>query len=232
MKLKSFHNFLVVLIIVLASCDENDSNSIVIEEKSVTVWIGHETSVAIHSNASTLSVKSDNEKIATAMIKNDSVFIYAHDDYGATTLRITDGSNNEAEIQVHVQTIHGSWKETETDKYKCEAVVDAEDKEVEALLSQELWEYAAKRLNTIYGFGINDLEIITPNRDRYSGSYQFGNQILTLNYDNSVESYKATLLGLRFILLTQDFTDLYKNQYPEAGISKAIVNRYITYISL
>ncbi len=220
---------------ILISCsDDKDSVSVIPEVDTITIWVGQQDSVRITSESSSLSVQSDDEQIATAYIKDNLLIINAKEKTWNTIIRIKEGSVEKAQIKVYVQSIYGAWKAVENSHYKCEAIVNAEDETIKKKIRQDLWEYAAKQLQTIYGFTAvtQRLEIITLDNKRINGSFEYRNGNLILNYDNKIELYKVSPLGLQFIQLTQDFTEDLKKQYPNAGIHSALVNRYLLYISL
>jgi hypothetical protein len=219
----------------LVSCDNDDPiNSIIIEKNNITVWVGKVDSIAVFSTNDLLSIKSDNEQIASAYFKNNYIVINAHDKSGKTILRLKDRSDREATIEVYVQTLFGAWREIEISRYKCEVIIDAEDKIIRESLKQSLWESAARRLRTTYGFYANTtkVEIITRDGERIEGEYQFSSEKLVLSYDKKTEIYEVSLLGLRFIQITQNLTEYYREQYPNAGIKNLLVNRYLQFISL
>jgi F0F1-type ATP synthase epsilon subunit len=235
MKIKKHYSLLFILLLILSSCsDDKDFVSVIPEVDTITIWVGQEDSVRITSESGSLSVQSDDEQIATAYIKDNLLIINAKEKSSSTIIRIKEGSIEKAQIKVYVQTLFGAWKEAETSHYKCEAIVNAEDGTVKEKIRQDLWEYAAKQLQTIYGFNAitQNLEIITTDNKRINGRFEYRNGDLILNYDNKSELYKVSPLGLHFIQLTQDFTEDLKKQYPNAGIHNALVNRYLLYISL
>jgi hypothetical protein len=235
MRINYFSGLLIVLIISLVSCHSDDSvNSIILKDSNVTIWVGQKDSIAILSNNKLLTVQSDDERIATSAIKNNTIIISAREQHGHTILRLKDGSESEITVDVYVQTLFGGWKETETSQYKREVIIDVEDGTIRESIRQQLLELTAKYLHAAYGFDANTqrLEIITDDGERTYGNFQFGNERLTMSYDGRSESYKVSLLGLRFIQLTQDYTEDFKKKYPDAGVCSVLSNRYLLYISL
>lgn len=226
--------FIFLALLSLASCEDNDTHEIILEQNDVTIWIGQEATIGIISEIGSLSIESEDQTIASAIIKDNTVIIKANKS-GKTALHLKDNSNKyTTTIIVYVQTLYGAWRETKGDQYEYEVIIEAEDEEVTNQLKQDLWESAVKLLGTTYGFYSDSqrLEVITTNGEKINGTFLFENEELTMNYNNNSEQYKVTFLGLRFIQLTQDLTDIYKNEYPDAGINKVLVKRYLSYISL
>lgn len=231
MKMSYLYNFLIIfLLLSFVSCEDDNSEKLHLEQENVTVWIGQEASIKIISEVKSLSIESDDNTIATAIIKDNTIVIKANKS-GKTILHLKDDLNKyaTADIQVYVQTLSGGWKETETSQYKYEVTTAADNKEIANKLEQDLWESSVKLLRIIYIFNskTQELEVIMPDGVRKNGTFLFDNEKLILNYNNNTEIYQVAFLYLGYIQLTQDLTELYKVRYPNAGISKVIVKRYI-----
>lgn len=235
--MKSYHLYCLFIFLALQcliSCNDDSTDEIILEQNDVTIWIGQEATIGIISEIGSLSIISEDETIASAIIKDNKVIVKANKKSGKTTLHLKNNSTKyTTTLIVYVQTLSGGWKETEKTGHQYEVFIEAEDEEIAKQLKQDLWESAVKLLGTTYGFYSDSqrLEVITRNGERAYGTFLFENEELTMSYNDNSEQYKVTLLGLRFIGLTQDLTDIYKNEYPDAGINKVLIKRYLSYIS-
>lgn len=213
------------------SCSKDEyERELKLDQDRISIWIGQQDSIKIFSGPTSLVVEADDRTIASAIIKGHTIIIKGTKP-GKTILHLKDNSKCLKSINVFVSTFSGYWEEVEVpQKYLFEAIVEANDKELAEELRQQLWKSAVLLIRTVYDFHSESDELEVKMRDgsRVKGTYHFDNENLTMNFNNNIQLYKVGYLGsTKIVELTQDLTEIYKTQYPEAGISKVLVRRYI-----
>lgn len=191
------------------------------------------------------SIKSENPSIAKVKVEG-KVFTVIAGRPGETNISITDNAGNETIIKCYSRAFDSYWaEETLLHKlYKNSINVFARDKSVIDPIKTELKAIGADdRGLYVYRFTQDSDELVVSggNLTMEQGTYNwdFEKRMLTLNYAGITEKYSCDIMPqypnmfiiyplLRFILaITKDYTEEYKQKYPDAGIEEVFVIRHM-----
>lgn len=207
------------------------------EKKYVSVWPEDTEHVRIEADLThgNFTLKSDNQEIATAIIRDDktSVCVIAHKS-GATMIRLIDTDKDQmlCEISVSVKYFGSSriidWGiPSEGYPGYPEVIVKAKDIEIQKKIEDELQVEGRSFIGTTYKFNseTNKFTMKTLSGIDHEGSYEWDITSLTLRYDDRVERYGFKLAtGMRYGYFIQaDKTEKYQLKYPDAGITEVKV---------
>ena len=190
------------------------------------------------------SIKSENPLIATAKVEG-KLFTVIAGEPGETNVRITDKLGNETVIKCYSRAFDSYWSEEPLlhKLYENSINVAASDKSVAALIKAELKAISADNKD-YYLYKFYDIDKVLVKRSTLGltqGTYNwdYSKRTLTLNYDGITEKYRCDIMPqypnmfigepvLHYIVaITKDYTEEYKQKYPNAGIEEVFVIRHM-----
>jgi len=213
------------------SCSNEDKDSaIVLDKSSIQVMAGAKDTVLILSGNNDCIVTTDNENVATAVIEGSNVII-STSEMGLACLTITDKSSRTLKINVDATGPRtGGWKEYFPIGVEY-VFVEADNDIVMEQIKSQLIEEARNRIDAMYVFGNSAFSYQSRNSSlSQDGNYTVKDLILTLNYSGREEFYEI-VGGVSIMQLKRNLTAYFKEQYPDAGISKIEECRLLKYIT-
>lgn len=253
-KMRIFVFLLLVSTSMMISCSSTEDLGPIENPGPVEVDLVHSEMIRLWNGTSCrfeaiedgeYNIKSEDPLIAKVKVEG-KVFTVVAGRPGETNISITDNAGNETVIKCYSRAFDGYWaEETLLQKlYKNSINVFARDKSVATLIKDELKAQNADNIGLyVYRFTQDSDELVVSggNLIMEQGTYKwdFDNRMLTLNYDGNTEKYSVDVMPqypnmfiiyplLRFILaITRDYTEEYKQKYPDAGIEEVFVIRHM-----
>ena len=221
-----------MLILVLVSCKKNTApDEIVFSSKDIRILAGAQTTVTIEGPVKAYTVASGNEAIGRATIQDNRITITTEMP-GATVIRVSDNRGRTAEIRLIARSVSGSWRKIDGARYVTKVTVEAIDAAAAARIRQEMADELAKPANAILGWifsgepNMRFKEVHVDNSSR-EGDFTFSNLVLRLSHAGKEEIYQLTPLDNRVLQVDQDVTQVMKARYPDQGITKVIITRFL-----
>lgn len=213
------------------SCSKEDKDpAIVLDKSSIQVIAGAKDTLLILSGNNNCIVTTDNENVATAKIEESNVII-STSEMGVACLTIRDESSRTFKINVYATGPRaGGWKEYFPTGVEF-VFVEVDNDIVKEQIKSQLIEEARNRIGAVYVFGKSEFSYQSRNSSLpQDGNYNVKNLILTLNYSGKEESYEIGG-GVSSMQLKRNLTAYFKEQYPDAGITKIEECRLLKYFT-
>jgi uncharacterized protein YlzI (FlbEa/FlbD family) len=225
--------FGLITLFVISCSKKKDDTTIVLNRDSIELIAGAKDTVSILSDSHEYVVTTDNENVASATIDGENIIIKTSE-MGNAILTVKDQLNNTSEINVSaVGPRYGGWIEEFPVGVEF-TFVESGNEEITEQIKSELLTQAEKRgYRPMYNFHYPD-DFSYHSGDgsvTEKGSYSVKDLILTISYDNKKEFYDIISCYPSFMLLKQDLTTEYVEQYPDAGITKVEEYRRLAYIT-
>lgn len=254
--MKIFFLLLLLSTSIMLSCSSRDDSDPIDNPKHgpVEVDLVHSDMIRIWNDTSfsfeaiddgEYSINAEDTVIARVKVEGKEFTVKAGRP-GKTNIRISDKVGNETIIKFYSCAFNGHWAEEPLlhKLYHNSINVFARDKSVAALIKDELKEMSADNRDFyVYRFIQESDELVVSGgglvMEKGTYNWDFDNRMLTLNYDGITEKYSIDLMPqypnmfinepvLRYIVaISRDYTEEYKQKYPDAGIEEVFVIRHM-----
>jgi len=229
---------------------EGTPNLVLAESLSANIGSGRD--IYIKGGNGTYTVTSDNDNIAVvepyAEVSN-TFFISTKKELGSTTIRVKDGNNIQTSITISVNRYKIQYSVAEAYTYlelKEGTTLDENmKKEIEDEIAERVIPVGNALTLTYDKPGSGDLSITKSGTSVYTGTFiETKNEEkswfnIDAKYNNKEFHYLVTRLenlikkstGPVYLDLVEDMTDVYKEKYPDANLTKvyAVMNVLYTY---
>ncbi|UYQ95435.1 hypothetical protein MKQ68_10025 [Chitinophaga horti] len=220
---------------LLPACKKEEDNMIRLSTRDVGVYAGQSAEVEILKGQGAYTATSADESIAKVTVQGNRLVITTNV-VGQTKVTVTGTGSQTAVINVHSTILSGTWYRDESDKAKApeiyvESTNTGFNTGLEAEMQAQLAEPVGKRLFFMFN-ATNEPKFREIHGDNIyaEGTYAFSNLTLTMKYPNNTEVvYKLEPVAgtPRLMKFTQDATAKYQAAYPERGITKVTIVRYL-----
>ena len=217
---------------IIACSDETENPAIDLNQNSIELIAGAKDTISILSDGYEFDVTTNDEDVATATIEGKNIIIKTSE-MGNAILTVKDQLNNTSEINVSsVGPRQGGWIEDFPVGIEFIFVESGND-EITQQIKTGLLTLAEKRgYKPMYSFGFPDFSYQSGDGSvTEKGIYSVKDLVLTINYDNKTELYEILGCSPSYMVLKQDLTTDYVEQYPDAGITKVEEYRRLAYIT-
>lgn len=224
----------IVTTVLFCSCNKEVQNKPMLDFKEVSVWVGKTRSVEIISSRVFELEVLDNSIIDLA-INNNSMTISGLST-GITTVLIKDTDNLLSELIVKSYNIEGDWKYIGADHgLEDEVIIEVRDADVKSEIMSNIFNNTTLHENIIYQFKPhNALRVYYEDIDGffYEGKYEWNNFDLTVSFKGKINSFLIDPIGntAHTVAIIQDFTDEFKQLFPNAGVQKVLFKRHLNRI--
>lgn len=201
----------------------------------IMLWPGEDSVITINDFPKIVKVSTEDVEVVQAIIEDGAIKLSASIP-GSTILHIT-GEGGQAIIrEVRSLNLTYVWRSyAENGAYKNSVIVEANDPAFASTLKDQL----LLELNRPYAIdfgpgvpedGLGSFRHTIPGNPTVvtTGTFDFGDLSLELNFSDSKKTYKVIPFKNRELLgLEEDLTEHYKTLHPDKGIQKVIITQYI-----
>lgn len=247
--MKSLLTFFLILSVAFYSCKkDNEREEPIFSQNTVQILAGGTEKHMVTFNANNwgeFRIENLDPDIATAHFGNDGKVIIETYAIGQATIRAVCIKNDKVfcDLTVFSETLDGIWGDSPqiegVDKIEEIIEMTTYDPVVEARISDDFHSYFETIRNRGFKFYAKTgyfYTIFSSNKpgiqDRInSGTYswEMASQKLVLDFDEAAdEEYTTEFSRESVIIIYQDFTDHYRELYPEAGITKVVFKRFLS----
>lgn len=227
---------LSVAFLSLFSCKKSNESDPVpptnLTKREIKIWSGKDTLLVITGTSTTYNAVSENEDIVQVVMKNNELKIVSGIP-GTTKIRISDETNTTVEIDIHVLSFSGNWRNIENNaSYKGKAIVQTGDPALTSELTDSLTQEANLRYGVIFGGVDQSFVEVVSNKLRREGTYSFTNLRLTFTSNGTSDHYTIIPFSETVVAVSQDLTAYYQSLYPGKNVTRVVMIRYLRFVPL
>ncbi len=216
---------LLLVNILLIGCSKSetisdDNNSIKLSSYSVHFLAGEECTIDVLSKTDNLSLSEENPKIASGWWTNNGKTIRIKGvNIGETSIFIKDKYHPDRTVEIKIISDYFSGN-FEEDGDRATIIVQAYEKSIQEQIESDLKAIAKSRSGTLYSFdkGSKSVTVKEYGRNKYSGSYEWDKDNLTIKTNETTKKYKFGVIDKNSVVIESDLSNTYKLKYPNASI--------------